>query len=193
MKKLTFMITLGCITYASCIKKVNTDTCPAGPESPLNGFIANSNFNGVAPLRQQSVPTDEIGFTFRPKVNGRITAFKLKVPNTVSDVPVTLWDGTSKMKIKTVLMNTNASDAVATTNITPIEVLAGATYVISMNSNNSYDYFNTNAGTAYPISVCNIDVLNCCYNFGFGTAYPGGVYANTKFRAGVDFIFEPNK
>jgi hypothetical protein len=185
MKKVVFALLLLSVALISCTKK-----CVKGPESPLTGFLAKSTFLRNEPLRQQGVPTDEIGFTFRPKVNGTITAFSIKVPNTVVDVPVTLWDGESKAQIKTVLISTTASDLLATKTITPIAVAAGKTYVISMNTNNSYDYQNADAGTAYPITVCNIDILNCCYNFGFGTSYPGGVYANTKFRGHVDFTFE---
>jgi hypothetical protein len=185
MKKFAFALLITSFALVSCTKK-----CVKGPESPLSGFLSKSTFLKNEPLRQQSVPTDEIGFTFRPKVNGTITAFSIKVPNAVMDVPVTLWDGTSKAQIKTILISTTAADLVATTSITPIPVTAGKTYLISMNSNNSYDYQNADAGTAYPITVCNIDILNCCYNFGFGTSYPGAVYANTKFRGHVDFTFE---
>jgi hypothetical protein len=190
MKKIYFGLIIVCIATASCIKTNTTPTCPKGPESPLSGFLAKSTFLKNEPLRQQGIATDEIGFTFRPKVNGNITAFSIKVPNVAEDVPVTLWDGTSKAQIKTILISTTASDLLATKSITPIPVTAGKTYVISMNTNNSYDYQNADAGTAYPITVCNIDILNCCYNFGFGTSYPGGTYSNTKFRGHVDFTFE---
>jgi hypothetical protein len=184
MKKIFTLILPACLILISC-----TEKCPKGPENPLANFLAKSTFTKFEPLRQQGVPTDEIGFTFRPRVNGTITAVSIKVPNVASDVPVTLWDGTTKSQIKTVLISTSASDVTATVSVTPISLIAGNTYVISMNTNNSYDYQNADAGTSYPVSVCNIDILNCCYNYGFGTSFPGTIYANTKFRGHVDFTF----
>ncbi len=184
-------ILLSLFTVAMCLgacKKKST-TCPVGPERPLIQFLATSSLNKNEPLRQQGVPTDEIGWTFRPKVNGKLTSVVVKVPNTVIDIPVTIWDNSTKQAITTLNVTTTASDKEAVVPITPLQLVAGKQYVISMNTNNSYDYQNADQGVSYPYTVCNIDILSANYNFGFGTAFPGATMANTKFRAFVDFVF----
>jgi hypothetical protein len=185
--KFTLLIISACSVF-SCTRK-----CVKGPESPLASFLAKSTFSQTDPLRQQGVPSDEIGFRFRPKVNGSITAFSVKIPNVAADVPVTLWDGVTNMPLKTILINVTASDFVTTVPTSAIPLVAGREYVMSMNTSNSYDYQNADNATAYPITVCNIEILNACYNFGFGTSFPGQKFENTKFRGNVDFVFEADE
>jgi hypothetical protein len=180
---------LSIIIFANaCVKK--TDTCPAGPESPLPGFLAKTTFDASSPLRQTSVPTDEMGYKFKVLKNGSITGVSIKLPAVASDVPVTLWDGNTNMAIKTVKINVNASDFTTKVSFSPISVTAGSVYYISMNSNNYFYYSNFNQGTAYPISSCNIEVLSAVTAPGFGTKFPGSNLGNNKFYGDVDIIFE---
>jgi hypothetical protein len=187
--KQIFMPLLSLVLLASaCIKKV--DTCPAGPESPLPGFLAKTTFDAGNPLRQTSVPTDEMGYKFKVLKNGIITGFSVKIPNVDDEVPVTLWDGNSNMAIKTMLVNVTASDFTTKVSFSPISVSAGSIYYISMNANNYFSYSNFNQGTSYPISTCNIEVLSAVTAPGFGTKFPGSNLGVNKFYGDVDIIFE---
>jgi hypothetical protein len=184
MKRIILPLSIIAITILSCAKK-----CPVGPESPMSAFLSKSTFSANEPLRQQSVPSDEIGYTFSPKKNGKISELSAKIPNTDNDLPITLWDETTHLVLKTIHLNVIASDIETREAITPIPVIAGHKYVISMNTRNSYDYQNADNGNSYPTTVCNIDIINANYNGGFGTAYPGTIVANTKFRAFVNFTY----
>ncbi len=93
--------------------------------------------------RQNREPGWELGIAFSPKIDGRITALRIKNP-TIGQVPVTLWDADTQQIIYSTSINLNSNeDFIRLLLPTPILVVANKKYCLTINVEKYY-YFQEN-------------------------------------------------
>jgi hypothetical protein len=158
--KTTIAIVVIAITILSCAK---SDDAPAPivvvtPEqNPLKGFLAISGFDQKKTILPQG-PALTQGFSFIPLSNGKMTEIVAKIPNAGSGFSVSLWDKNTG-KILSSWTVYSVDSAKVTTEITPIDLVAGKEYLLSFEYDRSYKYEKTDgSNVAYPFIIGDIKI-----------------------------------
>jgi uncharacterized lipoprotein len=190
-KKLVIFIAFIGLTLASCSKD-DEEIKPIvtyQEENPLIGYLTNGGINGTV-IDVVDGTTSEVGNEFTPLVKGKINAFVVSLPQSNSNLRVTLWNATTKTVIRTELLNVTTAATTTTKNIEPIELQKDKKYAITMNSDDWY-YRDKSDGSpiTYPITSGNIRFDS----FGF-TPTPGLIYptdfSNDYYNGNLSFIFQ---
>jgi hypothetical protein len=204
MKFITFAIFVTLATSACSRKKISTNHDQQRPvrevyketpvtstypvENPLAGYLRSAGFKANGHVSQIGVPSEEIGFYFKPLTNGIITAITVKIPAVRSDLEVTIWDKEEVEKLVDKEVNVNVADKQFTFAIKPLKVFKNREYAISMNSGSFYQDYKS-AGVSYPIKVGNILVTNYCYNDGVQKKFPIRTNVN-RYNGNISFNFQ---
>lgn len=164
----------------SCSKDDVSQPVSYQEENPIPVFLTNSGFNFSKATT--AIPGGEIesGFSFIPKVKGKIKAIvaKLHVPN--SNLRVTLWDKQTGASIATNFMNISTSGVEVISPISEISLQKDKEYVFSVKSQYFYNYQKENSALqVYPITAGNISITgsldgqNSMPNFAVGNSFLG--------------------
>ena len=145
------------ILFTSCSKDNDQPISvpiPIQEQNPLPGYLAASGFDQTT-IVTTNVLNFEIGFSFMPLVNGKITAIVLKIPEGQTNaIRVTIWDKAQQSIVRTENIVYTTADVEVIKTITPIDLVSGREYVISMNSNDYYIRKRTNgANVTYPFTT----------------------------------------
>jgi hypothetical protein len=157
-------------------------------ENPLAGYLKGAGYKMNGKSSEIAVPSDEIGFSFKPICNGIITAITVKIPAVRQDLQVTIWDKESVRKLVNQEVNVSVADKQFTFPIKPLTVVKNSEYIISMNTNSYYGEYKA-AGATYPVKVGNILVTNFCYNDGVQKKMPIRNDVN-RFKGNISFNFQ---
>lgn len=163
-----FSLFISSISLMSCSKNDEptavtpvTPITPLAPEQdPLNGYLIASGFNQVTSSFVNNSDR-ELGYSFIPLVNGKITAIVVKIPDTRSALRVTIWDKVTGGALRTESINVTTADTEVTKTIAPLELIKDKEYVISMNTNDLYVHKKTDSSNAlYPFEVGDIKITS---------------------------------
>lgn len=129
-------------------------------QDPLQGYLNASGFNEVT----ESIVNNfdrELGYSFIPLVNGKITAIVVKIPDTRSALKVTIWDKTTATVLRSETIDITSSGVETIKIISPVVLIKDKEYFISMNSNDFYLHKRTIlANVTYPFIVGDIKVTS---------------------------------
>ena len=175
-KQIPVLIAAGLITLSCSKDSPTTTSTPTAPniqeENFLDGFLATSGFN------QKTTPfvndgTFEYGWEFEPLVKGKITSVKVKLPDVVNELRITIWDKMTGTALKTDIVNVTTVNTVFIFDIADLDVIKNKQYAITMNANDFYQRTrNDNSAVIYPITVGNIKILSNKYVAGSSQTYP---------------------
>jgi hypothetical protein len=163
-----------------------TSTYPV--ENPLAGYLKAAGYKMNGKSSEIGVPSDEVGFSFKPICNGIITAITVKIPAVRQNLPITIWDKESVRKLVNEEVNVSVADKQFTFPIKPLRVVKNNEYIISMNTNSYYGEYKP-AGATYPAKVGNILVTNFCYNDGVQKKIPIRNDVN-HYKGNISFNFQ---
>ncbi len=157
-------------------------------EKPLAAFIYNSGINQSTDFVNSL--NYESGQVFSPNVTGTINAIHVKLPDSESNLRITIWDYDTKVVLKTEVVNVTAANTIITKAITPLSLQKDKKYVISMNGNDWYNREkNPATPIAYPIVAGNITYHNYIWKSGTAQVFPTNVDA-TYIAGDIDFTFQ---
>lgn len=157
-------------------------------ENPLAGYLKGAGYKMNGTGSSIGVPSDEVGFSFKPLCNGIITAITVKIPAVRQDLPVTIWDKEEVDKLVNEEFNVSVADKQFTFAIRPLRVYKNKEYIISMNTNSYYGEYKS-IGAKYPVKVGNILVTNFCYNDGVEKKLPIRNDVN-RYKGNLSFNFQ---
>jgi hypothetical protein len=146
---------------ASCSKDNKTPEVVLAPlQDPLREYLEASGFNqGVMEFKNNNQL--EVGYSFAPLVNGKITAIVVKIPDVQAGLRVTIWDKVNATVIRTETLDITSSGVEVIKPITPIELFKDKEYFITMNTNDFYIHEKTNlADVTYPFVVGDIKITS---------------------------------
>ena len=146
-------------TIASCRKDDETTVKTYQEENPMPSFLQTSGFNFSKATVSIPGGEAELGFSFIPKVNGKINALvnKTHVPN--SNLKVTIWDKLTGLSIATNYVNVVNAGLEVVTNISPINLQKNKEYIISVKTQYYYNYEKQNSALqTYPVESGNVSI-----------------------------------
>ena len=189
LKKITSIALMSIVFLTSCSKDDEPTPVKYQEENPLIGYLTNGGINGGI-IDVVDGTTSEVGNEFTPLVKGTIKAFVVSLPQSNSNLRVTLWDAITKTVIRTEYVNVVTAATTTTKNIQPIELQKDKKYAITMNSDDWYYRDKSNGSLiTYPITSGNIRFDS----FGF-TDTPGLIYpiyfSNDYYNGDLSFIFQ---
>ena len=163
MKTKIFAAAFAVLLLASC--KDDDDKKTTYPEeNPLAAYLQNTGFDQSKTDFINSGQY-EFGYTFRPKVKGKINAFTFKIPDNATNMRVTIWNAATKTPIRTMVIPNVVANTEIRQNIDPLYIDPSSEYLISYNGNDWYNRRRT-AGTdaTYPVDAGNISITSYLWN-----------------------------
>ncbi len=161
---LILCITILCLAiFASCSKSDNDTPEPKvyPEENPLAVYLEKTGFNQTAIPFEQRNPF-EIGFSFKPKVKGKINAVILKTPHNGTNIRVTIWNAITKTPLRTLILPSVVAETEVKQTIDPLEINPETEYLISFMSKIYYLRRKTDESVAvYPVEAGNISITKC--------------------------------
>jgi len=182
-------ITLFAIIFSlfSCSKDDEATPVTYQEENPIPTFLVNSGFNFNRTTASTGGGEIESGFSFIPKVNGKIIALvnKLQIPN--ASLKVTIWDKSTATAIATNYVN--VGQGVETkTSINAVNLQKNKEYIISIKTAYYYIYNKPNSAIqAYPVDAGNISITGSLD--GNANQMPN-VFISNSFLGDYSFIFQ---
>ena len=164
--KIVIAILATSIITISCSKDdpVPTAVLPvlvAPEQNPLPGYLIATGLSQITPNVNSS--DYEMGFSFIPLVNGKITAVVVKIPDARLSMRVTFWDKTTATPIRTQTFNFPTTGVELTQPISPLDLVKDIEYLISLNTNDWYEHRKPIGNAVYPVTVGNIKITG--YSF----------------------------
>jgi hypothetical protein len=190
-------ITLFAIIFSllSCSKSDDTPaTVTYQEENPLSGFLTSTGFSQNA-TTFVNTGAEAFGYSFIPKVKGKIKAILVKLPSSDNNVVVKIWDKATGTAVYSTTINVATAGTEISTTIPDLELTKNHEYVISMGAEN-YLYRHTRADqneVSYPVTSGNITITGGFYRTGF--AYSLDVLPETNgggyvFMGDINFKFQ---
>lgn len=185
--KTTFLIAATLIV-ASCSKNYDDETPVDTSVNPLIGYLIATGFDQVV-TNNVNAGDYEFGLSFKPIVNGKITAVVVKIPDANANLRVTIWNKTTATTLRTETINYATAGVEVIKEIAALDVVAGTEYMVTFNSNDWYRRNRTNnVAVTYPITVGDISFSG--YSFISGTAQALPNSPQTTYYAGdISFKF----
>lgn len=173
----------------SCKKKNEESAIPLiETQNPLAGYLAATGFNQT--VRPVNDADYEFGISFKPLVNGKMTALVVKIPTVNPSLRVTIWDKTTATALRTELVAVTSSGVEVTKEISPLELIKDKQYFISFRSNNYYRHEKTNKTNAtYPVIVGDISINSYAYGEGAIQEMPN-IIMNNYYAGDCSFKFQ---
>lgn len=160
-------------------------------EMILSSYLSTTGYNQANTAYVNS-GNYEFGLVFTPQVNGAIKSLKVNIPDTNSNLRITIWDVAANTVVRTETVNVATANADVSKTISPINLEKAKKYAITMNSADWNNRKKTNNSAAtYPVTAGNI-VINE-YRWASSTTvqqiFPTNI--GTDYYAGdVDFVFQ---
>ncbi len=173
----------------SCSNDSNNNTTTYSEENPLPGFLSVTGFNNKTITYIDDNTAYECGLEFTPTVNGNINAIVLKIPKTVNNIRVTIWDAETISPIRTEYVNVTVANANNRKNISPIQLTANHIYAITMNTHNYYIKHNDYQSVSYPITSGHIIINKTLHHPEVNQVLPTFAPVNAH-QGDCSFIFQ---
>lgn len=197
MKNLKTILTIASfITIMMSCSKDNETTSPvtppvaANPEvNPLAAYLIATGFSEKT-TNVINLDDYEFGISFKPIVNGKITALVVKIPDVNPTLRMTIWNKTTATVLKTETINYATADVEVTKAITPLDVVAGIEYFVTFNSNDWYNHErNNSSNTTYPLLIGDISITSYAFILGTAQAMPNASQV-TYYAGDISFKFQ---
>lgn len=167
----------------------NIPVVAAPLQDPLPGFLVATGFNQITDPNVNNGDY-ELGFSFIPLVNGKITAIVVKIPDVRADLRVTIWDKVAGTILKTEIINIATANVEVLKQITPLDLVKDKEYFITYNSNDWYDRYRTNnASVSYPFIIEDIKITSFAYTIGTAQVIPSSI-RNDFYAGDCSFKFQ---
>ncbi len=184
MNILKLIVAMACVSLGSCKKAAIVFP----EENPMPQFLKVSGLDYSRTLL--TLDNREIGFSFRPLVNGKITTLIAKLESINPNLRITLWDQATKQAIISNYLSVGGASIEVSKAISAIPLIKDKEYVLSIPANEFYRY--TVAFTApdpsYPITIGNI-VITGAYSGNIPSVIPN-VKSLATFFGDFSFIFQ---
>ena len=184
--KLALLLSLS-LSVTNCSK--DDDPAPTPPvvvaplQDPLAGYLTASGFDQKT-TNFINGSNYELGYSFIPLVNGKMTAIVVKIPDARLGMRVTVWDKVLGTVIRAEIIDVVTANVGATKPITALDLVKDKEYFITFNSNDWYKRSKTNdAAVTYPFTVGDIKITS--YRNKIGTAQAMPVNQAFTFYSGV--------
>lgn len=160
-------------------------------ENPLDLYMTTSGFSQKA-VDAKNQGIFEFGFSFKPKVTGKITSFLAKIPDVNTALRITLWDVSTKTVIKSETMLVSVANMAFEKTILPISLIKDKEYFLSVNSDDWITRKKTDGSvTTYPIAAGNITITGYAFSPSTATESVFPSTARNDYYAGdVSFLFK---
>lgn len=188
MTKLIVSSAFVLLTLVGC-KKDKDASFP--DENPLSEYLTKTGFQNTTNF--VNAGDYEFGIKFTPKVRGSVKKITMKIPDNAANVRVTFWDVNTKTAIRTEVIASIAKDVEKTQEITPLQLEAGLSYMITYNGNDWYKRERNDAAAAtYPVVVGNLSIDGYAWKSGTPQVLP--TTNDSKYYAGdLSFVFQQSK
>lgn len=171
----TSALLLSCsLIITNCSKE--DDTAPpevlAPLQDPLPGYLTTTGFDQTSFNKINDIDY-EIGYSFIPLVNGKITAIVAKLPDARLGTRITIWDKAAGTVIRTEAIDVPTAGVEVIKQITAVDLIKDKEYVISMNSNDYYLRRKTDqTSTTYPLTIGDIKITSFAVTEGLTQVIP---------------------
>lgn len=187
MKK-TILVVAIIFSLFSCSKDDEATPVTFQEENPIPTFLANSGFNFNRTTAYTGGSEAELGFSFIPKVKGKITAIVAKLHVANPNLRVTIWDKATGNAIVTNYMNISSTNTEYRTPINEVVLQKDKEYVFSIKTAYYYVYNKSNSAIqVYPVDAGNISITGSLD--GNANEMPSLAIGNT-FTGDYSFIFQ---
>lgn len=188
-KKIASISLLTLMILTSCSKDDDSTSVSYQEEDFIGGYLSTTGFSQQT-TTEINVGNYEFGNEFTPIVNGKITNLKVKLPDSRTDLRITIWDKTTGNPIKTEIVNVSAANTSYTFDIPDVNLVKDKEYAITMNSNDWYKKNRTDNNTViYPITVGNIKINSYKWIGGATQSYPTNSAIN-YYAGDLSFSFQ---
>jgi hypothetical protein len=141
----------------------NDDGGSSSLQDPLPGYLSASGFNQKT-TDAYSDYTREMGYSFIPLVNGKMTAIVVKIPGMHSGMMVTVWDKAAGTVVRRETIDMKTAGAEVTKQITPLDLVKDKEYFLTYNSNYWYRHSkNDYSEVTYPFTVGDIKITSYAF------------------------------
>ena len=176
--------------FTSCSKNDDETPITQNPEvNPLEGYLVSTGFNErTVPIL--IAPFSEFGLSFKPLVNGKITAVVVKIPDVNGALRVTIWNKTTATILKSEIINYTTAGVEVAKAIDPIHVIAGTEYMVTYNTDNWYIRYRTDGHSiSYPVTVGDIRFTGFWHKSGTGQQLPN-MLLTAAYNGDLSFKFQ---
>ena len=193
MKTLKTIFTLLAISIftISCSSDDDDDSVKYAEENPLDAYMAGSGFSQKA-VDVKNSGIYEYGFSFKPKVTGKINSLIVKIPDVNPALRITVWDAATKTVIKSETINVATANITIEKAISPIALTKDKEYYFTVNSDDWINRTKTDgSAAAYPITAGNIVITGYAYisSTASETLFPTNL-RNTYYAGDMTFKFQ---
>lgn len=177
------------VTLIGCKKDDDTPAKVYAEENPLGAYLQNSGFNQKT-TNIAAGYVSEFGYTFKPKVKGKINAFTFKIPYNMTNARVTIWNADSKTVLRTIIVPNVIANAEIRQNIDALTLDTSSKYTITTNGKFYYERTKTDGSvTVYPIDAGNISILGYGYTNTAAQTFP--IFTSTSYYGGdLSIVFQ---
>lgn len=157
-------------------------------ENPIAAYITSAGFSTTSNFINSG--DYEFGLVFSPNVNGKIKAITAKLPDSNTNLRVTIWDYDTQAVLRTEVVNVSAANTTITKAITELALVKDKKYLISMNSNDWYNRTRPGGTSAtYPISSGNIKFTQYLWKSGATQTFPTNI-DDSYYAGDLSFVFQ---
>ena len=173
----------------SCDDDSPTGPIEGTPENPIESFVNSLN------ITDTYIDDDyyEFGVIMEFQSDGIIREVCVKMPDD-GTYPVTIWNLADSSIVTTTSVTVNADEVTYASIGGDITVEAGVRIAVTVNSNDWYEYNNTNDDPIYPVTLGNVTILQYGYKQTDMTEFPDvfQIDAINQYYAGdAGIIFIP--
>lgn len=167
-----------------------SDDPATNPEvNPLSSYLAATGFSEKT-TNFINLGTYEFGLSFKPIVNGKITAFVVKIPDTNAALRMTICNKTTATVLRSETINYATPGVEVTKEISGLDVVAGTEYFVTINSNDWYEHKrNDSSNITYPIVIGDLSITGYAYIGGTAQAMPTIPYLS-YYGGDISFKFQ---
>lgn len=162
-------------------------------ENPLKNYLTNAGFNEQDPPHINS-NYFEFGLKFIPNVNGVIKKITVKLPDSQTNLRVTIWDVTTQGVYRTEIIPNVLANQEISKNISSLPLVKDKEYMISCYANDWYYHKRSdNSSVSYPVIVGNILITgsNFLNTYPETQLYPWDTTVE-GYAGDISFGFQPN-
>lgn len=144
-------------------------------ENFFSGYLQTTGFDEEVEVVELPNVFDgsEFGLDFTPKVKGKITALKVRLPVVNPTLRITIWNKETNTILRTEIVNVATVNSESTFDISDIELIKDNDYAITMNTTDYFSRKNTaEEPVNYPILVGNIQINAFKFSFDSSQTYP---------------------
>jgi hypothetical protein len=204
-KNTTILVAFFCLTFLrSCSEEtveaiipstIETISSPTKTvfkeEDPIVEYLSITGYNQFELPCGNINDSFEIGFIFYPLKNGSINALTVRTIDAKTNVVITIWDATSKTKIRTEDVLVSTANTVISKNISALSLVKNKKYAITVYTNSYYIRHAAEwAQPNYPMTCGNIKIIAAIMGGANSNQYPETSTSNFQ-NGDCSFKFMP--